>query len=115
MRVSRRDVVKAGAAGALLLGAEAVARTAPAAALLVYDSRRAASRAFAAAFGGHTIDVADEHTNRWRSFRAPLPGGRIIGLTRWSDHVLAAGYAAEQGRRLVRLEPRGGLFLWELA
>ena len=115
MKLSRRDLVRVGATGVLLAGVEGVARAANTATLVIYDSRRAESRAFALAQGARGVDVAREQAGRWATMRAALPKGGIVGLTRWSDHVIAAGYAAEQGWRLAHIERRGGLIYWEMA
>lgn len=122
MNLGRRDFVKAGvsAAGAAgsLLTAPAFARASAARgappALVVYDSRLPASRAFAQSYDAPLLDVAHEHGSRWRGARARLPEGRIVGLTRWSDFVLMRGFAGEQLKR-TRTERRlGDLRYWEL-
>jgi 3-oxoacyl-(acyl-carrier-protein) synthase len=115
MRVSRRGFVKAGAAGAAVLGSHGAALAAGAPALLVYDSRLASSIAFAAASPCLAIDVAREHGRRWQALRGALPPGRIAGLTRWQDYVLVRGMAEDQRRRLVSERRVGNLIAFELA
>ena len=60
------------------------------------------------------IDVAEEHGRRWAALRDALPQGRIVGLTRWSELVIARGYAQEQGKRLRHERRVGKYFAWEL-
>ena len=116
MKLTRRTLVKTGAAVAATgtLSVRAIAGGRPV--LVVYDSRLLESAAFARAAGAVQIDVAAEDANFWRGLRARLPAGRVIGLTRWPDFVVARGWLEEQGKRL-KLEERvapGGLFRWEL-
>lgn len=112
MRVSRRAFVKA-AAVASAAGATPVLAAATVA-LVIYDSRLPQSRLWAARIGGPVVDVAEQHATRWQTLRAPLPEGRIIGLTRWSDFILARGFAAEQRRPLRGTRRAGDLNLWDI-
>ena len=117
MKLTRRALVKTGVAAA---AAGAVPMQAIAAGgrpvLVVYDSRLPESAAFARTSGAARIDIAAEDANFWRGLRAPVPAGRVVGLTRWADLVVARGWLEEQGKRL-KLEEQlvpGGLFRWEL-
>ena len=94
-----------------------MANTAPIAAepaLVVYDSRIPRSVAFARLHGGAKLDVATQDARRWRRLREPLPAGRIVGLTRWSDLVLVRGFGEDQRKRLRSEMRDGALFRWEL-
>ena len=114
MRLSRRTLLKAGSAAALGTLTASAARGGEPVALVIYDSRSWKSRAFARRFHGARIDVAREHAQRWASLRRAVPEGRVVGLTRWNDHVLARGYLEEQRKRL-RLDRRHGDFIyWEM-
>jgi hypothetical protein len=110
--LTRRGFVGAGAAAAAMARVPVLAASA-APVLVVYDSRLAGSRAFAA-FAANAIDVAVQHPANWRALRRPLPPGRIAGLTRWSDYVVARGFAEEQRRRVVSERLDRGLVAWEM-
>lgn len=114
MRLSRRSILRAGSLAALGLLA-GVAEGGEPVALVVYDSRSWRSRAFARRFVGPRIDVARERGCRWAGLRRPAPAGRIVGLTRWNDHVIARGYLEEQRKRLATDRRQGDLFYWEMA
>ena len=115
MKLSRRDLVKAGAAMSTLAGGsatQALASKAPV--LVVYDSRHAESVAFAAGYRLPSLDVAAEHGQFWQGLRSSLPKGTVVGLTRWSELVIVRGYAEEQGKRLRHERKGGRYFAWEL-
>jgi hypothetical protein len=116
MRATRRNVLKGAALAAAATSVEMVA--APLrepASVLVYDSRFPASRAFAAQHSDVTrIDIAQEEERLWASFRAAPAHGRIIGLTRWSDWVMARGWLEEHGRRVGVEQAQGAMFRWEM-
>jgi hypothetical protein len=112
--ISRRALLKTGSVAALGTLASSAARGGEPVALVIYDSRSWKSRAFARRFHGPRVDVAREHETFWTSLRRAMPEGRVVGLTRWSDHVLARGYLEEQRKRL-RLDRRhGDLIYWEM-
>ena len=116
MRLSRRSLLTsllfAAAAGSAVAAGPRRGRPAS---LLVYDSRWPQSRALCGRLAEHAVDVAHEHAHRWQSLRTVPAGGTIIGLTSWSDLVLARTLLQERGRRL-RSETRcGNLFYWEMA
>ncbi len=114
MKVSRRTLIKgAGAVTAVLPSARALAREAPA--LVIYDSRLSVSRAFARRHSAPKIDVATEDANLWRALRSSTAQGRVIGLTRWNDLIIARGYLEERGKRLRGEVPDGNLYLWDMA
>lgn len=115
MRLSRRALVKAGSAAALASLAGSAACGGEPVALVLYDGRSWRSRAFARRFRGAKVDVAGQHDLRWQALRAAAPAGRIVGLTRWSEHVLARGYLEEQRRRVTRHLRDGDLIYWEMA
>jgi hypothetical protein len=112
MRLSRRSFVKAGAVAGAAVSAPVLAAGPR---LVIYDSGLARSRVFAKAQEGTRFDVSELHASRWHALRRPLPQGRIAGLTRWSDYVMARGFAEEQGRRLVSERRVWGLIAWEMA
>lgn len=114
MKIDRRTFVKSGVAlAALPLTGRAIA--ASKALVLLYDSRVPASRGFAAQFTTKPWDVTQLHAENWATFRRPLPPGAIIGMTSWSDLVIARGYAEEQGRRIRHERRQGQLFEWHIA
>ncbi len=117
MTLSRRSMLKLGvvAAAAAAPATRGLAQKRPA--LVIYDSRLPDSIAFAKAQGVRAIDIAREHGTLWRSLRAPLPDGRIIGMTRWSDLVLVRGAFEEKGKRIKhqsQATPHSP-FVWEMA
>ena len=82
---------------------------------LVYDSRLPQSRALRSAYAGRVLDLAYEQVNLWRNLRNLRPGGRVVGLTSWSDYVQVRSLLEERRSRL-RAEARcGRLFYWEMA
>lgn len=113
MRLSRRSFIKAGAAATA--AAPALAFAVPRPALVVFDSRIAESRAFARAFAAPAIDIAREDADLWRQLRAVAPQGQVVGLTGWSDWVLARGFLEEKGKRLREEVATGQLFRWTMA
>ncbi|NBC36561.1 twin-arginine translocation signal domain-containing protein [Novosphingobium sp. FSY-8] len=124
LAASRRSLLKgsalAGAAAALPLASS----TAHAAArLVVYDSRVAESRDFAAQHrGGLMLDMAVAHDDRFALLRGDLPAiTHVEGLTRWSDWLMVRGAMEERGLRLASetriaapLTGRDHLFRWAL-
>ena len=108
-------MLRAGGIAALGALASSTARGREPAALIVYDSRSWRSRMFARRFRGELVDVADEHRTLWKRLRAEAPAGRVVGLTRWSDHVVARGYLEEQRKRLSADARHGDLVYWEMA
>jgi hypothetical protein len=103
-----------GAAATLATGASS-ALAVPAQALLVYDSRLPQSGALGSAYAGRVLDLAYEQVNLWRNVRNLRPGGRVVGLTSWSDYVQVRSLLEERRSRL-RVEARcGRLFYWEMA
>lgn len=115
MMLSRRAFLQTTAAA---VSAASAATPAAAAlvgpAMLIYDSRISVSLAFAQRSARARIDLAHMEGERWASLRRTLPDGPIVGLSRWSDYVMARGFAQEQGRR-VRMERRvGGLVEWQM-
>lgn len=81
---------------------------------LVYDSRVPASLDWRGGFPLPAIDLAQQHANLWRELRTVVPDGRIAGLTRWSDHVLARTLLQEKGMRMRIEVRRGDLYYWEM-
>ena len=114
MKLNRRSLLKAGALASLSGSAAARAAT-QSPALIVFDSRLPASRAFAARQAGARIDLAHQDAEFWRALRAASPEGRISGLTRWSDWVAVRGLLEEKGKRLRAERRTGLLFQWEMA
>jgi TAT (twin-arginine translocation) pathway signal sequence len=122
MIVSRRSVLKAGAAAsaAITLPAFAASNGPP---MILFDSRIPESRAFARAASGKMIDVADIETSQWTALRAEFAGKHhVIGLTGWTDWVTARGFLEERGLRLTSetwvpapVSGKAHLFRWEMA
>jgi hypothetical protein len=109
----RREVLKA--AGLALTPLPALAAgAAPAAA--IFDSRHAASRAWADAWpAAMRFDAQEDVARLWRG---PLAGrARIAGLTTWADFQVISGLAAEARRKvrhsLVR-QSGSTLVFWDL-
>lgn len=114
MILSRRNLLASGAAAATVaaVGGSRLAAAPPA--LVVYDSRRADSLAFARSIAAPRIDVAREDANLWRAVRGVAVEGIVVGLTGWSDWVLVRGMLEEKGKRLRREARAGRLFQWTM-
>lgn len=83
-------------------------------ALIVHDSERFPAPALA---GGavSTLDLALDRRVQWRGLRGSKPGGRVIGLTTWSDFLQCRDCLREQGLRLdACTRPSSGAFLWQM-
>ncbi len=115
MKLSRRSLIKAAGAATAASGASAAVFAKAQPQLVVFDSRKAASRNFASLHIAARIDVAKEDVQFWRSLRSASDHKRIVGATAWSDWVIVRGFLEESGKRLVREEQRGDVFLWEMA
>ena len=116
MSITRRAVVQGAlvSAATLATGTSYAIAVTPQA-LLVYDSRLPQSRALRSAHAGPVLDLAYEQVNLWRNLRNLRPGGRVVGLTSWSDYVQVRSLLEERRSRL-RAETRfGRLFYWEMA
>ena len=114
MMLSRRNFLKTSAAVTVAAATPATAAFVGPAALF-FDSRLPESVAFAGRSARARIDFAHMEGERWATLRRNLPDGPIVGLSRWSDYVMARGFAQDQGRR-VRMERRiGGLVEWQMA
>ena len=126
MALDRRTLLKGsatlGAAAAAPLAASAAAEAATTR-LIVFDSRIAESRSFAAAQPGTLrLDLADAHDTHWAALRRDLPAvTRVEGLTGWSDWIAVRGELETRGLRLAGESPvkaplsgRAHLFRWSL-
>jgi len=115
MILSRRNLLASGAAAATVaaVGGSHFAAGAPPA-LVVYDSRRTDSLAFARSIAAPRIDIAREDANLWRAVRSAAVDGTVVGLTGWSDWVLVRGMLEEKGKRLRREARVGRLFQWTM-
>ncbi len=103
MNVSRREMLGGaallGAAGAL--GVHKLSPRAKKPSLVVFDSRKPASLAFARTQPGvKQIDLASEQTNNWRAIRSLKKQGPVAGLTSWNDYVSARQWLEERGMRV---------------
>jgi len=118
--VSRRQVLGgvalAGAVGALgvrqFVGPEKVPR------IVIYDSRKPTSRAFAHGFAGvRQIDLAGEHGRNWSNVRAIRRDGPVAGMTSWNVYVAARSWLEERGLRLrsEQRDPTHDLIAWAMA
>ncbi len=104
MSVSRREMLGGaavlGAAGAL--GVHKLAPRAKKPSLVIYDSRKPASLAYAQAYPGiRRIDLASERQSNWRAIRAVKRQGTVAGLTGWNDYVSARQWLEERGLRVA--------------
>ncbi len=115
MRFDRRSLLKSGAVAGGLVAAPAAAKAFDPPALVIYDSRVLASRAFAHMALADKIDVAQEDGTLWRNMRTANRSGRVEGLTSWSDWVLVRGLLEERGLRVKMEAPAGKLFRWTMA
>jgi hypothetical protein len=124
MIVSRRSILKAGAAATATVSLPAFAAT-RFATLVLFDSRIPESRAFARTAGNvgtAMIDLADIEKTQWAELRTDLSGKRrVIGLTGWTDWVVARGFLEERGLRLTSetsvpapVSGKAHLFRWEM-
>lgn len=120
MSVSRRQML----GGVALVGAASavgIARILPRgseARVVVFDSARPASRAFARDHAAaQRIDLAQEARTNWRAVRAIGKREPVAGYTSWNAYVTARGWLEEQGLRLASetLDRRTGLILWSMA
>ena len=116
MSITRRAMLQlALVSAATLATGTSNAIAVPPQALLVYDSRLPQSCALRSAHAGRVLDLAYEQANLWRNLRNLRPGGRVVGLTSWSDYVQVRSLLEERRSRL-RAETRlGRLFYWEMA
>jgi len=115
MNLTRRCFMKSAMLAASAAAAPAGAAAPPPAAMIVYDSRLPQSRALLGRRAHCALDVAQEHANLWRTLRGAAPRGRVVGMTTWSDLVLARGLLEEKGLRLRAEARRGALFYWEMS
>lgn len=115
MKLSRRTMIKSGTGIAVLTSVRGAAAFTDSPALVIFDSRSAASTAFARRYSATRIDVAREDENFWRTLRGTTPAGTIIGLTSWSDLVVVRGFLEEQGKRLKSETRARDLFRWTMA
>jgi hypothetical protein len=117
MNISRRTMLWSAAiavAAVSRIGRSAAEALQASISLRIFDSRSAASRAWAESGAAGAIDAAHENANRWLNLRNMTPPGRVAGLTAWSDFVQARGVLEQKGKRL-RAESRSGrLFYWEM-
>jgi hypothetical protein len=118
MTLTRRTMLKSAliAAVAATEAGRAIASGSRAAPIAwrVFDSRLPLSRAWLGPGAEGTIDVAEEQASRWARLRGMIPGGRVAGMTTWSDFVQVRGLLQEKGMRLRREARSGDLFCWEM-
>jgi hypothetical protein len=118
----RRTVLRTGTLAVAAAAVPASAQAALPPALVVFDSRVAESRAFAAGFplaARHDVALGPLALRRRLAGVAP---GRVEGLTGWSDWVTLRGAARGQGLRVAAeqavnapLSDRRHLFRWSMA
>jgi hypothetical protein len=122
MSISRRMILKAGAAISAAVTLPAIA-SAKAPIVAIYDSRILESRSFAETLDhALLIDVAAQDDQNWVGLRKGLQGTRQIkGLTGWTDWVNVRGLLEERGLRLTSqtsvpapLSGKAHLFKWEM-
>ena len=122
MIISRRSMLKAGAAASAAITLPAFAAK-NVSTLILFDSRIPEFRDFARAASGAMIDLADIETSQWTALRADFAGKhRVVGLTGWTDWVTARGFLEERGLRLTSetsvpapVSGKAHLFRWEMA
>jgi len=119
--VSRRELLGAaaivGAAGAVGLHCWRD-RAGRAPEIIVYDSRKPASLAFAQDRPArHRIDLAREQGENWRAIRRLDRSHAVGGLTGWNDYVAARQWLEERGLRVVEQahDRRHDLIAWTMA
>jgi hypothetical protein len=118
MSVSRRALL-GGAALVAAAGAVGIGRMTaggPAPDVVLFDSRRPASLAFARSQpGARLVDLADPGS--WPALRAARGRATVAGLTRWNDYVFARQWLEERGLRLrAETHDRGqDLIAWSMA
>lgn len=113
--ISRRTLIKTGAAAAAASAAAGpIAAVSAAPVLVVFDGRSERSRAFARNHLAPGIDVAVEDENLWRTLRSAAPTGSITGMTTWSDWVVVRGLLEEKGKRVRSEKQSGTLFIWTM-
>lgn len=117
-RLTRREALKTAAVASAALAAPLGAAALRQRTVTVFDSRLPESLAFSKSSSGIRIDLAAEHVARFSALRAGSPqGGRIEGLTRWSDYAALRRELERQGWR-IRAEDRAGrsgqLFRWTM-
>ena len=92
-------VAMAGAAGMVGVRRWRAAGRAPR--IIVFDSRKPASLAFAQARPvARRIDLAKADAS-WRAIRGLKDRGAVAGLTGWNDYVFARQWLEERGLRVV--------------
>ena len=115
MILSRRKLLASGAAAATIAAAGGLRLAAAALpSLVIYDSRRVDSLAFAQTIAAPRIDIAREDANLWRAVRGVAIQGTVVGLTAWSDWVLVRGMLEEKGKRMRSETRNGRLFQWAM-
>ena len=93
MILSRRNLLASGAAVATVaaVGGSRFTASAPPA-LVVYDSRRTDSRAFARSIAAPRIDIAREDANFWRAVRSVGEGNGMRVIVPRRDGTRTPGY-----------------------
>lgn len=104
MSVSRREMLGGaavlGAAGAL--GIHKLSPRAKRPSLVIYDSRKPASVAYARSHAGlRQIDLARERQDNWSAIRSLKRKDVVAGLTGWNDYVSARQWLEERGLRVA--------------
>ena len=102
-RIDRRRALAFGGAALVapaLAPAATIVPATPAAGIMLFDPGSAESRRIArAAHGQRLIALTGDPVRLWREQLAAA-SGPIGGVTRWSDYLILAGLAAEQGLRV---------------
>ncbi|MBT2187014.1 twin-arginine translocation signal domain-containing protein [Sphingobium nicotianae] len=118
MSVSRRQVLGGaavlGAAGAI--GVQRMTGPGKVAHVVLFDSRKPASLAFARTRAGkRQLDLA--HTANWSAIRTIDRKGAVAGMTSWNDYVSARQWLEERGLRVQseRHDKTHDLIEWVMA
>lgn len=118
MSVSRRQLLGGaavlGAAGAI--GVNMMAGRGRTPVLILYDSRRPASLAFARGQPG-TRQLNLANAANWSAIRTAERKGPVSGLTSWNDYVSARQWLEERGLRVASEshDRRHDLIAWTMA
>ncbi|MGX7895990.1 hypothetical protein [Tsuneonella sp. HG222] len=115
--ISRRGVLKGSVLVASgILSADALAKGSDGPQLVVFDGRDHLSRQFARARLGPSIDIVADEASGWRAMRSLNGAGRIVGLTRWGEFLMARSFLEEGSLRVTASSVHSnGLVYWEMS
>ena len=79
---------------------------------VVFDSRSARSRAWAATRTGQAIDVAQPPIDLWRALETIPARATLSGMTGWSDFLTIRDHLRAAGLRLRHVGTHTGIAHW---